>query len=157
MRVHLDHVVPVEGRRCTDVLLGLGLLLARQGGDDPASRVGVRIYNTHPTNAHPLLQMVWGHEQPFLSLLPVLPVLSVLGLPGERLRVGVLIGGSHGFVVLVLLVLGEPGQSPGVSRDITHVEQLVGGLNFSRRLGESVVVGVVLGLWGIQRVRIGSG
>lgn len=149
MRVHLDHVVPVQGGGGADVLLGLGLLLARQRGDNP-SCMGIWIYNTHPANTHPLLQVVRGHEQPLLSSL-----LPVLGLPGEGLGVGVLIGSSHGFVVLVLLVLGEAGQGPCVARDITHVEQLVSGLHFSR-LGESVIVGIILGLWGIQGVRIRS-
>lgn len=121
MRVHLDHVVSVEGGRGADVLLGLCFLLAGQRGDDPSWCVGVWIHDPHPAGPHPLLQMVRGHEKSFL-----LPLLTpVLGLPGEGLRVGVLIGGSHGFVVLVLLVLGQPGQGPCIARDITHIEQLV--------------------------------
>lgn len=151
MRVHLDHVVSVEGGRGADVLLGLGLLLTRKSGDDP-SRMGIWIHNSHSANPHPLLQMVWGHEQSFLPLFS-----PILGLPGEGLRVRVLIGGSHGFVVLVLLVLGQPGQGPCVARDVTHVEQLVSGLNFPWGLRESVIVGVVLWLRGIQRVRIWGG
>lgn len=57
----------------------------------------------------------------------------------------------------MLLVLGEPGEGPRVPRDIAHVEQLVLGLDLPWGLGESVIVGVVLGLWRVQRVGIGGG
>ena len=115
--------------------------------------VGVWIHNTHTTNPHPVFLVVWWHEQPLLSILSLLPV---LGLASEGLCVRVLIGGNHGFVVLVLLVLGQSGQSPCVTRDVTHVEQLITGLHFSW-FGQSIVVGVdVLWFRGIQGVRIGG-
>lgn len=57
----------------------------------------------------------------------------------------------------MLLVLRHSGEGACVPRDVTHVEQLITGLDFPGGLGQSVIVGVELGLRRIQRVRIGSG
>ena len=53
-----------------------------------------------------------------------------------------------------MLVFGEPGEGPCVAGDVAHVQDLVLGLDLP--LGEGLVVGVVMGLRGVQGVGVGG-
>lgn len=93
----------------------------------------------------------------FLSLItphftsPLLTsAVSSLILPAKRLRVGAPAGAHHGFVVLVLLVLGQAGQRVA----LPEREQLVLGSDAARRPVEGGAG--VLHLGG-QRVRVRGG
>lgn len=146
--VHLDHVVAVHGRRGADVLLRLGLLVVTEpahGGNHPASCSSLAS-SDHQTHRHqPVLQTVRGDQKPLMGpgskdsfILsdikwfhrPHLPAMWLkTSLPAERLRVGAPAGAHHGFVVLVLLVLGQAGQRVA----LPEREQLVLGADAARR------------------------
>lgn len=68
--VHLDHVVAVHGRRDTDVLLRLGLLVMAKPahcGHHPNSWSSVAPSNNQTHRNQPVLQTVRGHKKPLVG------------------------------------------------------------------------------------------
>lgn len=86
----------------------------------------------------------------FIYLFSLLTPLTSLILPAERLRVGAPAGVHHGFVVLMLLVLGEAGQRVA----LPERQQLVLGADAARRPVEG---GAGVMRLGGKRVRVRGG